>query len=124
MSLLDNLSNKTFLLGGSIKKVINLYFNFFSFICSVPCQSISKINFFPSLRFLITDDWIGREEYFIDGEDIVIYNDINDLNDKILYYLKNDKERERISNNGFKKVSKLTRNEWSKTIIEIMRRLD
>ncbi|SVB71450.1 uncharacterized protein METZ01_LOCUS224304 [marine metagenome] len=56
MSLLDNLSNKTFLLGGNIKKVINWYFSCFSFIFSVPCQSISNITLFPFFRFLITKD--------------------------------------------------------------------
>ena len=70
--------------------------------------------------FLISDDWIGRDKYFEDGEDIVIYTDVQDLNEKISYYLNNDNERNRISKNGFNKVSKLTRLEWSKNIIDIV----
>jgi len=44
------------------------------------------------------------EELFTDGEDIVYYDDIIDCINKINYYNENDKERERIANNGFKKV--------------------
>lgn len=44
------------------------------------------------------------EELFIDGEDIVYYDDMVDCINKINYYNENDEERERIANNGFKKV--------------------
>ena len=44
------------------------------------------------------------EELFTDGEDIVYYDDIVDCINKINYYNENDEERERIANNGFKKV--------------------
>ena len=44
------------------------------------------------------------EELFTDGEDIVYYDDIVDCINKINYYNENDEERERIFNNGFKKV--------------------
>ena len=36
-----------------------------------------------------------------DGEHVVIYNDLDDLRDKIHYYLENDSERERIAYNGY-----------------------
>jgi len=45
------------------------------------------------------------EEYdalgFEDGKHIVVYNDLDDLRDKIHYYLANDIERKRIANNGY-----------------------
>ena len=44
------------------------------------------------------------DELFIDGEDIVYYNDIVDCVEKMNYYRENEEERERIANNGFKKV--------------------
>lgn len=44
------------------------------------------------------------EELFIDGEDIVYYDNMVDCINKINYYNENDEERERIANNGFKKV--------------------
>ena len=38
--------------------------------------------------FLLTDDWYGRElTGLVDGEDLVIYNNISDLQEKIIYYL-------------------------------------
>lgn len=44
------------------------------------------------------------DELFVDGEDIVYYNDIVDCVEKMNYYRENEEERERIANNGFKKV--------------------
>jgi glycosyltransferase involved in cell wall biosynthesis len=46
----------------------------------------------------------GLEEVFIDGEDIVLYNDMFDCIEKINYYNENEEERERIAHNGMMKV--------------------
>ena len=54
IQLYESLLNNSVLDGGRIKIVIILYFNFFFFICSVPCQSISKIIFCPLSNFLET----------------------------------------------------------------------
>ena len=43
-------------------------------------------------------------ELFKEGEEIVFYDDIIDCINKINYYSENEVERERIANNGFKKV--------------------
>ncbi len=43
-------------------------------------------------------------DYFTPGEDIVLYDSISDLLDKIDYYLKHDDERETIAKNGYEKV--------------------
>jgi hypothetical protein len=43
-------------------------------------------------------------ELFIDGEDIVYYDDIVDCINKINYYQENTEERKRISKNGYNKV--------------------
>lgn len=43
-------------------------------------------------------------ELFIDGEDIVYYNDADDAIDKIRYYASHDDERNRIAKNGYDKV--------------------
>ena len=45
-------------------------------------------------------------DWFIDGHEIVLFKNKNDLLSKINYYLKNDQERMRISNNGFKRLVK------------------
>ena len=46
----------------------------------------------------------GLEELFVDGEDIVLYNDMFDCIEKMNYYNENEEERERIANNGLMKV--------------------
>ena len=46
----------------------------------------------------------GLEELFVDGEDIVLYNDMFDCIEKINYYNENEEERERIAHNGMMKV--------------------
>ena len=46
------------------------------------------------------------QELFVDGEDIVYYDDIFDCVEKINYYRENEEERERIAQNGYKKVMK------------------
>ena len=43
---------------------------------------------------------------FKEGEHLVIYKDLNDMQDKINYYLKHDNEREEIAKNGMEFVRK------------------
>lgn len=69
--------------------------------------------------FLLTNDWKGREKIFEDKKDLVIFKDIEDLNSKINYYLKNIDEAEAISKQGMKTVQKFTRENWARRIIEI-----
>tara|TARA_B100000131_G_scaffold263067_1_gene259758 strand:+ start:372 stop:1265 length:894 start_codon:yes stop_codon:yes gene_type:complete len=69
--------------------------------------------------FYLTDDWIGRSEKFKDGIDLVIYKDIDDLNQKIEYYLNNDSEREKIAQSGRLAVEKFSRYAWAQRIVEI-----
>jgi spore maturation protein CgeB len=46
----------------------------------------------------------GLEELFVDGEDIVLYNDMFDCIEKMNYYNENEEERERIAHKGMMKV--------------------
>ena len=46
----------------------------------------------------------GLEELFIDGQEIVLYNDMFDCIEKMNYYNENEEERERIAYNGMTKV--------------------
>jgi glycosyltransferase involved in cell wall biosynthesis len=55
--------------------------------------------------FMLTDNGI-YPDHLIQGEDFVVYKSNKDMIDKIDYYLKNDKEREDIALNGYKKISK------------------
>lgn len=54
--------------------------------------------------FLITNYQAEFAEYFVPGEDIVIYDDYQDLCSKVEYYLSHEKEREEIALNGYQKV--------------------
>lgn len=44
------------------------------------------------------------ENLFIDGEDIILYDDLLDCANKIAYYNQNNEEREYIAKNGYNKV--------------------
>ena len=68
--------------------------------------------------FFLSDDWDGREKTFKDGEHIVIFKDLDDLNEKIEYYLNHEEERNRIREAGYKEIQKYTRDEWSRKIIK------
>jgi spore maturation protein CgeB len=72
--------------------------------------------------FLLTNYTENLELLFDINKDLVVYNNINDLFDKINYYLSNDKERNEISSNGFNKVKKKhTYLERSKQLINIIK---
>lgn len=58
-------------------------------------------------RMVITDRLppeTGLGEMFVDGQDIVYYDNANDAIDKIRYYATHDEERLRIARNGYEKV--------------------
>ena len=57
--------------------------------------------------FLLTDSSEELEEYFNIGYDIEVYRDLEELRDKLKYYLKNDTARAKIAANGYNKVCKL-----------------
>jgi spore maturation protein CgeB len=46
----------------------------------------------------------GLSEIFIEGEDIVYYDEMFDCIEKMNYYNENEEERERIAHNGMMKV--------------------
>ena len=70
--------------------------------------------------FYLTDDWIGRDEIFVDGEHLVIYKDMDDLNEKIANYLANEEERERIAAAGMQVVQPFSRYAWAESISDIL----
>lgn len=73
-----------------------------------------------SRGFLLTDEWYGRRDYFIDGKNCAIFSNLQDLNEKIKFYLENDDVRERIAQNAFDTVNNhnLTRLSWANKIVE------
>lgn len=54
--------------------------------------------------FLLTNYQPELEKYFEIGKDIEVFHDLDELMEKIDYYLKHEEERIRIAMNGYKKV--------------------
>ena len=54
----------------------------------------------------ISDGEQYLEKFFSVGEEVVSYRDVNELIDKVKYYLDHDEERENIALNGFRRVRK------------------
>ncbi len=69
-------------------------------------QQIKGRNFeVPGSRgFLLTGNAEDLRNYFTDGEEIVIFESDEELLEKACYFLKNDKERERIAMNGYRRT--------------------
>jgi spore maturation protein CgeB len=59
----------------------------------------------PGLKsFVLTDYSQGLEEYYEIGKEIVCWENIDDLSEKIEYYLKNEDEREKIAEAGYERT--------------------
>lgn len=54
--------------------------------------------------FLLTNYQPEIAEYFIDGEELVMYHSFEDMYEKIDYYLEHEDERKQIARAGYKKV--------------------
>ena len=54
--------------------------------------------------FVLTNYQPEIEDYFTIGKDLEVYHNLEELQEKVAYYLKHDKERIRIAMNGYKKV--------------------
>ncbi len=54
--------------------------------------------------FLLTQDVAHLTEYFVPGKEIEIFNDADELLEKIKYYLNNDEKRENIRRAGHKRA--------------------
>jgi spore maturation protein CgeB len=71
--------------------------------------------------FLLTNYTPGLEKLFDIGREIVVYNNLADLDDKVKYYLENEEERESIAKAGYERSKKdHTYFERSKRLIEII----
>ena len=56
--------------------------------------------------FLMANYQPELAEYFIPGEDLVLYDSVDDLIQKIDYYLSHEEERLQIAKNGYEKVKR------------------
>jgi glycosyltransferase involved in cell wall biosynthesis len=100
-----NIKKDIFVIGDDMVNAINSYKIHFNKNISI------DINYrtFETLgcqTFLLTNKSPDLEELFDIGNEIIVYNDYNDLFEKVNYYLNNEKERNLIEKNGFNKVKK------------------
>ena len=80
---------------------INLNITLKSIRSGIPLRAIDIMS---AGGFLLTNFQSDFLEHFVPEEDFVYYTDLNDLNDKIQFYLEHDEERSRIAKNGQKKI--------------------
>jgi hypothetical protein len=79
--------------------------------------SVRLYKILASGGFLMTTPWNGIENTFKIDEDIVVFNDENELKEKINFYLNNEDKRNNIRLNGYKKVVEYLPINWAKKII-------
>lgn len=74
------------------------------------CRTLLLTNYTPNL-----------EKLFKIGEEVVVYEDLNDLDEKIFYLLNNEKERIKIETAGYERVKKdHTYYERAKLLLELI----
>jgi len=96
-------------LNNSLKSINPKYwFNNFQSILNKKREQIKGRNFeIPgSGGFLLTSDADNLIDYYKNGQEIVIYKNINDMIDKIKYYLSHNEEREVIAQAGYERTIK------------------
>ena len=81
--------------------------------------SVRLYKIMASGGFVMTTPWNNMEETFTIDKHLVVFNSIEELKEKIKYYLDNPKEREIIKENGYIKVQEYMPKNWAKNIIEI-----
>lgn len=92
---------------------------------NITCRSITSgmplrvLDIMASGGFLISNYQPELAEYFVPGEEMVLYESMSDLEDKVRYYLEHDEERIAIARRGCEK----TRAEFSyeKILAEIFK---
>ena len=109
-----------FIIGNDMVNAIN------SYKIHLNCNIADDINYrtFETTgcgTFLLTNYTPGLEKLFDIGKEIVVYNDLEDLDNKVKYYLDNEDEREKIAKAGYERVkSEHTYLERSKKLIDII----
>lgn len=110
-----------FVIGDDMVDVIN------SYKIHLNCNISNDINYrtFETTgceTFLLTNYTPGLEKLFDIGKEIVVYNDLNDLDNKVKYYLENEEERKLIAKAGYERSKKdHTYFERAKILIDIIK---
>lgn len=80
---------------------ININITLRSIISGIPLRAIDIMG---AGGFLLSNYQPELAEYFVDGEEMVLFESEEDMLAKVDYYLKHDDERKNIAYNGWKKV--------------------
>lgn len=70
-----------------------------------------------SRGFLLTEPWVSMENDFTVGQDFDVFTNVEELKNKIKYYLVHEDERLKIAEHGYQTVQKFDRINWAKKII-------
>ena len=87
--------------------------------CTSKSASDRVYKILASGGFLLTNDWPERKEFFTNGRECVVFDDLGDLDNKIDYYLNNPELRNQISKYGRESVQQFNRLNWAKRIVEL-----
>lgn len=82
---------------------INLNITLRSITSGIPLRALDIMG---AGGFLMSNYQPELAEYFIDGQDMVLFDSPEDMRWKINYYLQHDEKRQQIAQNGFEKVKK------------------
>lgn len=82
---------------------INLNITLRSITSGIPLRALDIMG---AGGFLMSNYQPELAEYFINGQDMVMFDSPEDMQWKIRYYLQRDEERQQIANNGLEKVKK------------------
>lgn len=106
IALGDSFFNERYFWGEEYGRVLNR--GKIVFQCSQYKEITRRIFEGMACKRMVITDKLPQEtklhELFIDGEDIIYYNDPDDCIDKIRYYASHDDEREKIAISGYNKV--------------------
>jgi len=83
---------------------INLNISLRSITSGIPLRAVDIMG---AGGFLLSNYQPELAEYFIDGEDMVLFESCEDMLEKIAYYLEHEEERKQIAYSGWKKVQEL-----------------
>ena len=99
--------NKKLLYEDYLKMIYNSAINLAP--AGVGTFTFRHLEIFASCSFLMCSSKINEIELpipFLDGEDFISYNDLNDFKEKAIFYIKNPEIRKQIATNGRKKLEK------------------
>jgi len=71
-----------------------------------------------SKGFLLTEPWPEMEKDFTPGKDLVIFTNVEEMREKIDYYLHNEEERAMIASHGHETNKKFSRLNWAKSMMD------